>query len=350
MPEPAKKAGLTIHSDVDLRSLNTFGVPARAHTLIELTALDQVDALIDRLGARPPLILGGGSNVLLTRDPPQPVLRVRLERLTVRQDADAVIVEVGAGHPWHRLVEASLAMGLQGLENLALIPGSAGAAPIQNIGAYGVELADRFESLDAIALDTGERRRFDRAACRFGYRDSVFKQAGGARWLVLTLRLRLRRAETDAPLALHYPELAGELSRRGIGAPSARQLADCVIAIRSRKLPDPAHLGNAGSFFKNPLVSTAKADALAAEHPNLPRYRAGTAETESVKLSAGWLIEQCGWRGYRAGDAGVSAQHALVLVNHGHATGAQLAKLAERIRQSVRQRFSVDLEPEPVIV
>jgi UDP-N-acetylmuramate dehydrogenase len=241
------------------------------------------------------------------------------------------------------VVERLLAMERPGLENLALIPGQTGAAPIQNIGAYGVEQRDTFESLDAIDLHTGRMRRFDAIECAFAYRDSVFKQRDGGAWLVLAVRYALSR---EASLQLDYGDIRSELASRAIASPTAQQVADAVSAIRRRKLPDPAVLGNAGSFFKNPLVSPEQAAGLKAREPQLPVWPAG----DRAKLAAAWMIEQCGWKGFREGDAGVHADHALVLVNHGQASGAQLVALARSIRDSVHQRFGVRLEAEPVVV
>jgi UDP-N-acetylmuramate dehydrogenase len=334
-------------ADAPLQALNTFGIAATARVLWRVESVadvpDAVRALRDEPGGAP-LVLGGGSNLLLTGDLGRPVLQVAIRgRRVVSDDGDAVVVEAGAGEPWDPLVRWTLAQRAWGLENLALIPGTAGAAPIQNIGAYGVEQRDTFESLDAVDLGTGAARRFDAADCAFGYRDSVFKGPDGGRWLVVAVRWRLARA---ARLALDYGEIREELARGGVATPTPVDVADAVSAIRRRRLPDPAVLGNAGSFFKNPLVPPALADALRAREPGLPAWPAG----DRVKLSAAWMIDRCGWKGHRDGDAGVHAAHALVLVNHGRASGAQLLDLARRIRDSVQARFGVVLEPEPVIV
>jgi len=338
---------LRIDEPATLRALNSFGVDARARRLITLSAPADTDAALAAIaGESRVLVLGGGSNLLLAGDFDGAVLHIALRgrRIVSRDDATA-LVEAAAGEPWHEFVCWTLEQGLSGLENLSLIPGTVGASPIQNIGAYGVEMRESFESLEAVDRATGERRRFAPADCRFGYRDSIFKHPEGARWLILSVRFRLSARFTPR---LDYGELRDELGALlpPESEPDARDVARAVIAIRRRKLPDPARLGNAGSFFRNPVVDAAKAAALAASHPDLPRYPA----SPGVKLSAGWLIDRCGWKGHRDGDAGVHAQHALVLVNHGSATGAQLLALAERIRESVAQRFGVELEPEPTIV
>jgi UDP-N-acetylmuramate dehydrogenase len=245
---------------------------------------------------------------------------------------------------WHDFVLWTLSRGLCGLENLALIPGTVGAAPIQNIGAYGVEVRERIHAVEAFDRSNGAMARLDNAACNFAYRDSLFKR-DPERYVVTAVEFALPRTPS---LRVDYAGLGEELAAMGVSDPTPSQVADAVIRIRRRKLPDPAVLGNAGSFFKNPIVPVAQAEALQAEHPSLPVFRGSSEDTR--KLSAAWLIDQCGWKGHREGDAGVAPSHALVLVNHGNATGAQLLDLARRIAGSVRERFGVAIEPEPRIV
>jgi UDP-N-acetylmuramate dehydrogenase len=340
---------------LDLAPLNTFGVAAMARQAWTVSDPESLDAALEAaVGAgrgRAPFVLAGGSNLLLARDIDEPLLLVRLAgRRLVDDDGRQVLVDVAAGEPWHPLVRWTLAQGLAGLENLALIPGLAGAAPWQNIGAYGVEVASRIQSVAAVEIATGRPRSFGVAECAFAYRDSFFKSPAGRGWLITSVRLRLSRA---AEPQLDYGELRAEIARRARGdataVPTPLAVADAVEAIRRRKLPDPAVIGNAGSFFKNPVVVRRKAEALLGRHPALPTYPVAD-DPARVKLSAGWLIEQAGWRGHREGDAGVSAAHALVLVNHGRATGSQLLALARRVQDSVQERFGVTLEPEPVIV
>lgn len=340
---------LAVTPGASLQALNTFGVDARAKLLIELDDAADVAAARTLLGNAPPaLILGGGSNLLLTRDLTGAVLHLRTRGIAIEAEHDdAVTVRAAAGESWHDLVRWTLAHGCHGLENLSLIPGSVGASPIQNIGAYGVEMRERFERLAAVDLATGERRLFDAAACGFAYRYSVFKRPDHRHWLITDVWFRLHRAPA---VTLSYAELRDELAARGITAPTPLQVSAAVCDIRRRKLPDPAILGNAGSFFKNPLVARELAERLRAREPGLPVHPSGNADDLRVKLSAGWLIDRCGWKGYREGDAGVHDRHALVLVNHGCATGAELLALAGRIRQSVHDAFGVDLEPEPVIL
>lgn len=336
---------LRIIEDASLRGVNTFGVEARARRLVDVEAvadLPAAAALVAPEACR--LVLGGGSNVLFSRDFEGTVLRLRTAGRRVLADhRDHVLVEAEAGEPWDDFVRWTLGLGLCGLENLTLIPGSVGASPIQNIGAYGVEIRDRFAGLTAISLVNGSQRDFAPDECAFGYRDSVFKRAEAGRWIVTRVRLRL---DTEPRLLLDYGEIRDELRRTGCMVPTPGDVADAVAAIRRRKLPDPAVLGNAGSFFKNPIVDRVRAQTLLASQPGLPHWNTD----QGVKLSAAWMIERCGWKGKREGDAGVHASHALVLVNHGKATGAEIVALADRIRDSVWQAYGVRLEPEPMIV
>lgn len=332
--------------DADLRTLNSFGVAARAPWLVEVADAAMLPGVFLRapVAGTTPLVLGGGSNVLFVGDACGPVLRLTGDRIDILADDDSgALLYADAGVEWHRLVMHSLDIGLAGLENLALIPGSVGAAPIQNIGAYGVEVRERIEAVHVFEPATGARLRLPAAACAFGYRDSLFKREPD-RYVVTGVEFRLHR---DATPILAYAGLADELSTMGIDAPTPRDVADAVIAIRRRKLPDPALVGNAGSFFKNPVVPVALADALAAANPGLPVFPAGEGLR---KLSAAWLIDSLGFKGLREGDAGIAASHALVLVNHGAATGRQLFDLARRIADAVRGRYGVALEPEPRLV
>ncbi len=336
-----------LQRDVPLHRLNTFGLPARAAWFAAIETSRQLAALIATPEWRylQHFVLGGGSNLILTGDFDGLVLHVRIPgRELVAEDDDAWYVRAGAGENWHDFVCWTLEQGWPGLENLALIPGTVGAAPIQNIGAYGLEMAERFQRLEAVELATGETVMFDRAACRFGYRDSVFKREAEGRYLITAVTFRLPKRWR--PVA-HYADVARELEARQMIDPTARQIADAVIAIRSRKLPDPARIGNAGSFFKNPVVDAATFARLAAQHPELPHY---VQPDGTVKLAAGWLIERCGWKGKDLGPVGVYERQALVLVNRGGARGEDVLRLARAIQESVRAAFGVELEPEPVVL
>ncbi|MDH5829394.1 UDP-N-acetylmuramate dehydrogenase [Luteimonas sp. M1R5S18] len=329
----------------DLRARNTFGVGARAPLLVEVAALPALGDALAGLPAGAPLLLGGGSNLLFAGDPEAAVLAIRAADVTVlEEDGAQARVRAEAGADWHAFVRRTLELGLCGLENLALIPGTVGAAPIQNIGAYGVEVGEFVDVVEAFEPATGRLHRLSAAQCAFAYRDSLFKREAG-RFIVAAVEFRLPRA---AAPRIDYAGVREALAADGIDAPTPRQVFDAICALRRRKLPDPAVIGNAGSFFKNPVVPAQQALALADAHPGLAVFPGGDAD--SRKLSAAWLIDACGWKGHRDGDAGVSAQHALVLVNHGAATGAQLLALARAIAGSVGARFGVALEPEPRIV
>ncbi len=344
-PDPDR--AIRILRDAPLQSRNTFGVAARAALLAEVDDTRALPALLERpeFAGQAPLVLGGGSNMLFVDDPGRPLLALTGRDVRVlADDGDRALVRADAGTQWHGFVMDTLARGFAGLENLALIPGTVGAAPIQNIGAYGVEVREFIHTVEAFESATGQTRRLSREDCGFAYRDSVFKRQPD-RLIVTAVEFEL--PYTHVP-TLDYAGLGDELATMGIDRPTPRQVADAVIAIRRRKLPDPAVLGNAGSFFKNPIVSASQADALLADHPTLPAFGAG--DPDSRKLSAGWLIDACGWKGHRDGDAGVAPSHALVVVNHGNATGRQLFDLARRIADSVQVRFGVALEPEPRMI
>ena len=347
----ASTAAYRIHEDARLDARNTFGVAATAPMLVEVNDCAALPELFGYAMLRDGtvLVLGGGSNLLFAGDPPGAVLALTSQRIDVLEDdGDTAIVRADAGVGWHDLVLWTLGRGLCGLENLALIPGTVGAAPIQNIGAYGVEVRESLHAVDAFDRRDGTLVRLDNKACAFAYRDSLFKRDPD-HYVVTSVEFALSRTPA---LRLDYAGIGEELQAMGIAAPRAAQVAEAVIRIRQRKLPDPNVLGNAGSFFKNPIVAEPVAAALLAEHPSMPVFRGGDADTR--KLSAAWLIDQCGWKGHRdqdgRGDAGVSASHALVLVNHGHASGAQLLDLARRIAGSVQARFGVAIEPEPRII
>jgi UDP-N-acetylmuramate dehydrogenase len=336
---------IAIAHDFPLTSLNTFGIAARARRYLRVSDASQLAAaLADRaLAALPRLLLGGGSNMLFTQDFDGLVLHMDIKgHAIVGEDGRCTLVRAAAGENWHDFVQWTLAQGLGGLENLSLIPGTVGAAPIQNIGAYGAEIKDVFHALTVFDIASGEQRSLQAADCRFGYRDSVFKHADGAGLVVLDVTFALPKAWQPN---LRYAELASALA--GLDAPSPQQVADAVIAIRRRKLPDPALIGNAGSFFKNPVVSGEQCARLLEAFPNLVHH---LQPDGSEKLAAGWLIDQCGWKGRSMGAAGVYPKQALVLVNLGGATGAEVVALARAIQHDVAGRYGVALEPEPIFI
>jgi UDP-N-acetylmuramate dehydrogenase len=337
--------------NADLKTHNTFGIAAQARWLAPVTGLDDLKAALadPRVAGAPLLVIGGGSNLLLTRDFPGLVLLMQNKGIEVVGNDDqgageTVRVRVAAGENWHGFVMHALAQGWYGLENLSLIPGTVGAAPIQNIGAYGVELENVFESLEAYEIASGKLVTLDKAACAFAYRDSLFKRAGRDRYVIVSVTLRL---STVPHVHAEYAELKGELARRGHEHPTPQQVSEAVIAIRSRKLPDPAVIGNAGSFFKNPVIGEEKLEALKVFYPNMVSYPQGNG---THKLAAGWLIDAAGWKGKTLGEAGVYDKQALVLVNRGNASGEDIAALAKAIQADVRTRYAVELEPEPVWV
>lgn len=354
---------MLVEKNVPLQPFNTFRIVARAHTLVRIAGEEDVRAVLADPVLRdlPKFVLGGGSNIVLTGDVKPLVLKVEIRgKRLLTQDARHWIVEAGAGENWHDFVAWTLAQGYPGLENLALIPGTVGASPVQNVGAYGVELQDRFDSLDAIDLQTGQVFTLNAAQCAFGYRDSVFKhastaaghQAVGLKDRALILRVRFALPKDWKPV-LGYADLDKKMAENPDTQSSAQQLFDWICAIRRAKLPDPATMGNAGSFFKNPTVSQEQCADIIARDPKVVHYRLADG---SVKLAAGWLIDSCGWRGKSVGQAGVYEKQALVLVNRGSgsggqgATGGEVMTLARAIQTSVYERFGILLEPEPVVL
>ncbi|MCB0769191.1 MAG: UDP-N-acetylmuramate dehydrogenase [Flavobacteriales bacterium] len=334
---------MQILRDAELQPFNTFGIAARAERLARFNSADQLRALLasPELVGMPHLILGGGSNVLFTHDVAGAVLLNEVPGIeVVKEDLDHVWVRAGAGVVWHDLVEHCVAHGWGGIENLSLIPGKVGAAPMQNIGAYGVEIKDTFDSLEAFRITSGEVVTFDREACRFGYRESIFKREAKGLYAILHVTFKLSKYPA---LNTSYGNIRDELERMGINDPTIKDVSAAVIAIRRSKLPDPAVLGNAGSFFKNPVVPNTLVDGIRSDHPDVVAYPAGPGQS---KLAAGWLIEKAGWKGRRLGDHGVHDRQALVLVNHGGATGAAILELSEQVLRSVHERFGVELERE----
>jgi UDP-N-acetylmuramate dehydrogenase len=346
---------MIVEQNVPLQAHNSFGIVAKARALVRVRGASDVHELLRHadFGPVPKFVLGGGSNIVLTGDVKPLVLKVEvIGRRVIDDGPRATIVEAGAGENWHDFVSWTLEQGFPGLENLALIPGTVGASPVQNVGAYGVELQDRFESLDAIDLVTGKEFTLDAAQCAFRYRDSVFKHVAakegdfGLAGRALILRVRMRLPKPWKPV-VGYVDLQRKIQETGIREPSPRQIYDWVCAIRSGKLPDPRVIGNAGSFFKNPTVTPEQCQDIIARDPNIVHY---PMPDGTVKLAAGWLIDACGWKGKSVGNAGVYEKQALVLVNRGGATGGEVVTLARAIQTSVYERFGIRLEPEPVVV
>jgi UDP-N-acetylmuramate dehydrogenase len=353
MPHPSTPpiAPLLVEHRASLRAHNTFGLQAVAQTLVRIRSEAELRRVVDHaeLGRAPKFVLGGGSNVVFTHDIDAVVLKIEIPGLRLLDARpDGWLIELGAGESWHRAVTWTQEQGWPGLENLALIPGSTGAAPVQNIGAYGVELKDRFHSLDAVDLVTGRVVTLNAADCRFGYRDSVFKQSdfGGLAGKSVITRVRLWLPRPWQPV-LGYLDIERKMTETGNHQPDSATVYDWVCAIRRAKLPDPAVIGNAGSFFKNPVVTPEQCKDIIGRDPEIVHY---PMPDGNVKLAAGWLIDACGWKGKTIGDAGVYEKQALVLVNRGNAIGAEVVTLARAIQESVYGRFGIRLEPEPIIV
>ncbi len=328
---------------VSLKPYNTFGIDVSARYFAQAHSDDEVREALTQARQRqvPVQVIGGGSNLLLTRDVDALVLHIASRgRRLLSDDGERVVVEAEAGEPWHPFVQWSLAQGYCGLENLSLIPGTVGAAPMQNVGAYGVEIKDVFAGLTALDRETGELRDFTLHDCAFAYRDSVFKRNPG-RWLILRVRFVLSHA---LQAHLDYGPVRQRLAEQGVEQLTAQAISDAICSIRREKLPDPAELGNAGSFFKNPVVAAELVERIRQQYPAVVAYPQADGQ---VKLAAGWLIEQAGWKGYREGDAGVHRLQSLVLVNYGQASGAQVYALAQRIQADILARFGVALEMEP---
>lgn len=330
--------------EADLRPLNTFGLKAHATRLGRFTsvtelreALEQIDPTNEAL-----MVLGGGSNMLLTTDFEGTILRNEIRGIEIiEENNNEAAIKVGGGEVWHDLVLWSIDRGLGGLENLSLIPGSVGAAPIQNIGAYGVEVKSTFVSCEALEIATGELKTFLPADCDFGYRWSVFKGPLKGKYVITSVTFRLSK---KPEVHTEYGAIQDQLLAMGVTeTPSIKEVSDAVIAIRRSKLPDPAEIGNSGSFFKNPIVSESKYRTLKADFPNLVAYPAAGS---NYKITAGWMIDFLGWKGYRRGDAGVHARQALVLVNYGEAKGVDIAALARDIQDDVQEKFGIELEAE----
>jgi len=323
-----------------LVKLNTFGIDHKATRLIWAHSADEISTYVKHHGS-PALVLGGGSNMLLTQDVEGDVLKVDIHgRRVVFEDDEVVHIRFGAGENWHEVVLWTLMQGLGGLENLSLIPGNCGTAPIQNIGAYGVELKDVFVSCEGVMIENGAFFTLSRAEANFGYRDSIFKNEWKGKAIITRITLALTKK--NHKIKTDYGSIKAELEAKEINDPTPKQISDAVISIRRSKLPDPAEIGNSGSFFKNPVVSKELAGSLLERYPEMPSYPA----PDGIKLAAGWLIDTAGWKGYRSGDAGIHEKQALVLVNYGEASGSELLALSRKIIDDIQQRFGITLHPE----
>lgn len=328
---------------ISLKNYNTFGIDIQADRVLEATNIQDIKECKDLTTA---MILGGGSNVLFTRAIHDTVILNRTKGIEVRPlDDTSVEVEVASGENWHQLVLYCVQNDLGGLENLSLIPGSVGAAPMQNIGAYGVEVKDLITKVEAIERETGETHVFSNAECEFGYRESVFKRRLKGKYFISKVYFRLSRK--DHKINTSYGAIGQVLADKNIDNPSIKDVSDAVIAIRSSKLPDPNEIGNAGSFFKNPVIPKSHFHKLSEQFPEIKSY---PVNEEEVKVPAGWLIESCGWKGKRVGNTGSHKNQALVLVNYGNAKGSEVKALSEEIKESVWNKYQIQLETEVNII
>lgn len=337
-----------VKKNLNLSPYNTLGVQATASEYIEIRDAAELTELANTgfFRKKKPFILGGGSNILFRGDVDVPVLRISIPGIDTAGETDThVLVRSGAGEVWHDLVRWSVDMGYGGIENLALIPGTCGAAPIQNIGAYGTELDQVFESLELFDMESESFKTYTHDQCEFGYRDSIFKRDLKGKVIVTSVTLKLKKPPHK--INRTYYALDQYLEERAISAPGIKDVFEAVIAIRSSKLPDPSLIGNAGSFFKNPVIDEEEFNRLRKSYPGVPSFEAGNGK---IKVPAGWLIEQAGWKGKQVGNVGTYKNQALVIVNHGKATGAEIYNHAMRIQASVKKMFGIELTPEVNIV
>lgn len=332
-------------SNVSLKSYNTFGIDANAALFSSFRTIDELDRLIRSNRDLPLLIMGGGSNILFTKDYNGLVLKNEIKGFEiVDENNDEVVIRSGAGEIWHEFVLKCIEKGFGGVENLSLIPGCVGASPMQNIGAYGVEIKDVFDSLEAYNIQSGEIRSFSKDECNFGYRESVFKRELKGQYIITRVSYRLSK---HPKVNTTYGAIDAQLKSMGIQAPTIKDVSNAVIAIRSSKLPDPSEIGNAGSFFKNPVVTKDVLSAIEREYNDVPNY---PAQDEKVKLAAGWLIEKAGWKGFTKDTYGVHKNQALVLVNYGQSKGVDIYELSEIIIQDIQKKFGITLEREVNII
>ena len=329
-----------IQTNKNLKEYNTFGISVKAEMFAVFSSIEELKQILSNRNGKDLLVLGGGSNLLLTKDFDGLVIKNEIKRFEVIEETvSEVIVESGAGENWHEFVLNCIDKGFGGIENLSLIPGSVGASPMQNIGAYGVEIKDVFESLSAYHIASGEIHYFDKTKCEFGYRESIFKNKVKGEYIILTVTFRLTKNPT---INSSYGAINEQLKVMGIQVPTIKELSAAVIAIRQSKLPDPKIIGNAGSFFKNPTVEIALLEQIQKNYPDIPNYPA----LNGKKLAAGWLIEKAGWKGKTFDNYGVHKLQALVLVNYGNCTGQEIFDLSSQIIQDVFEKFGVLLERE----
>lgn len=337
---------MQIQSNFSLKSFNTFGIEAKAKSFVAVHSLDELKTVLAEHAAEPKFILGGGSNMLLTQDIEALVIHIDLKgKRILKEDDDFVWVESMAGENWHEFVLWTIDQNFGGLENMSLIPGNVGTTPVQNIGAYGTEIKDTFVSCDAMKIDDQTMRTFSKEDCRFGYRESIFKQEAKNQYIITSVVFKLTKRNHN--INTSYGDITKELALQNVSVPTLKDVSNAVIAIRQSKLPDPKILGNSGSFFKNPVISRSHFEKVQAQFPEIRFFEVSPTE---VKVPAGWLIEQAGYKGFRKGDAGVHKNQALVLVNYGSATGQEILALSREVQQAVFDKYSIAIEAEVNVI
>ena len=337
---------MQIQSNFSLKSFNTFGIESKAKNFVAVHSLDELKTVLAEHAAEPKFILGGGSNMLLTQDIDALVIHIDLKgKRIVKEDDNFVWVESMAGENWHEFVLWTIDQNFGGLENMSLIPGNVGTTPVQNIGAYGTEIKDTFVSCDAMKIDDQTMRTFSKEDCRFGYRESIFKQEAKNQYIITSVVFKLTKRNHN--INTSYGDITKELALQNVSVPTLKDVSNAVIAIRQSKLPDPKILGNSGSFFKNPVISRSHFEKVQAQFPEIKFFEVSPTE---VKVPAGWLIEQAGYKGFRKGDAGVHKNQALVLVNYGSATGQEILALSREVQQAVFDKYSIAIEAEVNVI
>jgi UDP-N-acetylmuramate dehydrogenase len=337
---------MQMQSNFSLKSFNTFGIEAKAKNFVAVHSLDELKTVLAEHATEPKFILGGGSNMLLTQDIEALVIHIDLKgKRILKEDDDFVWVESMAGENWHEFVLWTIDQNFGGLENMSLIPGNVGTTPVQNIGAYGTEIKDTFVSCDAMKIDDQTMRTFSKEDCRFGYRESIFKQEAKDQYIITSVVFKLTKRNHN--INTSYGDITKELTAQNVTVPTLKDVSNAVIAIRQSKLPDPKVLGNSGSFFKNPVISRSHFEKVQAQFPEIKFFEVSPTE---VKVPAGWLIEQAGYKGFRKGDAGVHKNQALVLVNYGSATGQEILALSREVQQAVFDKYSIAIEAEVNVI
>jgi UDP-N-acetylmuramate dehydrogenase len=337
---------MNILNNFSLKKYNTFGIEAKAKQFVAVKTTEELKTIVKENLAKPKFILGGGSNMLLTQDIEALVIHIDLKgKKVVKEDDDFVWVESMAGENWHEFVLWTIDQNFGGLENMSLIPGNVGTTPVQNIGAYGTEIKDTFASCEAMNIATQEMKPFTKEACHFGYRESIFKHEVKDQYIITSVVFKLTKR--NHKMNTSYGDITKELEKQNVASPTLKDVSNAVIAIRQSKLPDPAALGNSGSFFKNPIISKADYDKIQVLHPEMPHYVVSATE---VKVPAGWLIERAGFKGKRFGDAGIHKNQALVLVNYGNATGQEILNVSKDIQDTILKEFGIAIEAEVNVI